>query len=351
MIGLETHAQLSTASKIFSGASHRLRRRAQHPGLRGRPGAARHAAGAEPRRGRARHPLRPGGRRHGRAAVDLRAQELLLPRPAQGLPDQPVRDPGGAGRHGRVRARRRASARVRLTRAHLEEDAGKSLHEDYHGHDRHRPQPRRHAAAGDRLRARHALQRRGGGLRQGAARAGGLARHLRRQHAGRQLPLRRQRLGAPARRAARHAARDQEPEQLPLPAAGDRLRGAVADRPHRGRPGRSSRPRVLFDPDTGETRAMRSKEDAHDYRYFPDPDLPPLVIAPRLDRARARPRCPSCRRRWRERFQRDDGLPAYDAAMMTQSLAFARYYEAARDGLRPAQAGRQLADGRGVASG
>ena len=36
---------------------------------------------------------------------------------------------------------------------------------------------------------------------------------------------------------------------------------------------------VLFDPDTGETRAMRSKEDAHDYRYFPDPDLPPLVIA------------------------------------------------------------------------
>ena len=37
---------------------------------------------------------------------------------------------------------------------------------------------------------------------------------------------------------------------------------------------------VLFDPDSGETRAMRSKEDAHDYRYFPDPDLPPLVIAP-----------------------------------------------------------------------
>ena len=45
---------------------------------------------------------------------------------------------------------------------------------------------------------------------------------------------------------------------------------------------------VLFDPDTGETRAMRTKEDAADYRYFPDPDLPPLVVAPRVGRARAR---------------------------------------------------------------
>ncbi len=88
---------------------------------------------------------------------------------------------------------------------------------------------------------------------------------------------------------------------------------------------------VLFDPDTGETRAMRSKEDAHDYRYFPDPDLPPLVIAPewiervRADDARA------AARRWPQRFQRDDGLAAADAALMTQSLAFARFYEATRD--------------------
>jgi aspartyl-tRNA(Asn)/glutamyl-tRNA(Gln) amidotransferase subunit B len=45
---------------------------------------------------------------------------------------------------------------------------------------------------------------------------------------------------------------------------------------------------VLFDPDSGETRAMRTKEDAHDYRYFPDPDLPPLVIAPEwVERVRA----------------------------------------------------------------
>jgi aspartyl-tRNA(Asn)/glutamyl-tRNA(Gln) amidotransferase subunit B len=87
---------------------------------------------------------------------------------------------------------------------------------------------------------------------------------------------------------------------------------------------------VLFNPDTGETRAMRSKEDAHDYRYFPDPDLPPLVIAPEWVNACA-PRCPSCRPRWPRASRRDDGLPAYDAAMMTQSLPFARYYEAVRD--------------------
>jgi len=88
---------------------------------------------------------------------------------------------------------------------------------------------------------------------------------------------------------------------------------------------------VLFDPDTGETRAMRSKEDAHDYRYFPDPDLPPLVIAPEwVDRVRAEmPELPGA---MAERFQRDDGLPAYDAAMMTQSLVVARTYEALRDG-------------------
>jgi len=87
---------------------------------------------------------------------------------------------------------------------------------------------------------------------------------------------------------------------------------------------------VLFNPDTGETRAMRTKEDAHDYRYFPDPDLPPLVIAPEwVERVRAEmPELPGA---MAERFQQRDGLPAYDAAMVTQSLPFARFYEAARD--------------------
>ncbi|MBC7624486.1 MAG: Asp-tRNA(Asn)/Glu-tRNA(Gln) amidotransferase subunit GatB, partial [Aeromicrobium sp.] len=87
---------------------------------------------------------------------------------------------------------------------------------------------------------------------------------------------------------------------------------------------------VLFNPDSGETRAMRSKEDAHDYRYFPDPDLPPLVIAPEwIEQVRASlPELPAA---MAQRFQTSDGLTAYDAAMVTQSLAMARYYEAARE--------------------
>jgi aspartyl-tRNA(Asn)/glutamyl-tRNA(Gln) amidotransferase subunit B len=76
---------------------------------------------------------------------------------------------------------------------------------------------------------------------------------------------------------------------------------------------------------------MRSKEDAHDYRYFPDPDLPPLVIAPDWV-ARVKSEMPELPAAMAERFQRDDGLPAYDATMMTQSQAFARTYEAVRSG-------------------
>jgi aspartyl-tRNA(Asn)/glutamyl-tRNA(Gln) amidotransferase subunit B len=92
--------------------------------------------------------------------------------------------------------------------------------------------------------------------------------------------------------------------------------------------GRVQQATVLFDPDTGETRAMRTKEDAHDYRYFPDPDLPPLVIAPQwIERVRAE--MPELPRLMAGRFQRDYGLPAYDAAMMTQSKATAAFFEAA----------------------
>jgi aspartyl-tRNA(Asn)/glutamyl-tRNA(Gln) amidotransferase subunit B len=87
---------------------------------------------------------------------------------------------------------------------------------------------------------------------------------------------------------------------------------------------------VLFDPDTGETRAMRSKEDAQDYRYFPDPDLPPLVIERDwVERERAAmPELPAA---MAARFELSDLLPRHDAEMMTQTLATARYYETARD--------------------
>ncbi|MES2940968.1 MAG: Asp-tRNA(Asn)/Glu-tRNA(Gln) amidotransferase subunit GatB [Pseudomonadota bacterium] len=85
---------------------------------------------------------------------------------------------------------------------------------------------------------------------------------------------------------------------------------------------------VLFDPDTGETRAMRTKEDAADYRYFPDPDLPPLVIAPEwIERVRAE--MPELPRAMAARFVADYGLPEYDATTLTQSKAMAAYFEEA----------------------
>jgi len=85
---------------------------------------------------------------------------------------------------------------------------------------------------------------------------------------------------------------------------------------------------VLFDPDTGETRAMRTKEDAADYRYFPDPDLPPLVIAAEwIERVKSE--MPELPRTMAARFVADYGLPEYDATTLTQSKAMGAYFEAA----------------------
>jgi aspartyl-tRNA(Asn)/glutamyl-tRNA(Gln) amidotransferase subunit B len=93
----------------------------------------------------------------------------------------------------------------------------------------------------------------------------------------------------------------------------------------------------LWDPDKKETRSMRTKEDAQDYRYFPDPDLPPLVIAQDwIDRVKAdMPELPGA---MRERFIKDYGLPEYDALILTGSQAMATYYEAV-----VAKAGRENA--------
>jgi aspartyl-tRNA(Asn)/glutamyl-tRNA(Gln) amidotransferase subunit B len=85
---------------------------------------------------------------------------------------------------------------------------------------------------------------------------------------------------------------------------------------------------VLFDPDTGETRAMRSKEEAHDYRYFPDPDLLPLEIAPAwIDAVKAA--LPELPEAMKARFERDYGLSAYDAGTLTAARETAAYFEQA----------------------
>jgi aspartyl-tRNA(Asn)/glutamyl-tRNA(Gln) amidotransferase subunit B len=85
---------------------------------------------------------------------------------------------------------------------------------------------------------------------------------------------------------------------------------------------------ILFDPDTGETRAMRTKEDAADYRYFPDPDLPPLVVSREwVEQVRAA--MPELPRQMAQRLVESYGLPEYDAATLTQSPSMAAYFETA----------------------
>lgn len=85
---------------------------------------------------------------------------------------------------------------------------------------------------------------------------------------------------------------------------------------------------VLFNPDTGETRAMRTKEDAADYRYFPDPDLPPLVVADSWVE-QVKSAMPELPRAMAARFVETYGLPEYDATTLTQSQEMAAYFERA----------------------
>ncbi len=84
---------------------------------------------------------------------------------------------------------------------------------------------------------------------------------------------------------------------------------------------------VLFNPDTGETRAMRSKEEANDYRYFPDPDLLPLEIT-EADKARVRAEMPELPEAMKARFESQFGLTNYDAATLTANRELADYFVA-----------------------
>lgn len=87
---------------------------------------------------------------------------------------------------------------------------------------------------------------------------------------------------------------------------------------------------VLFNPDTGETRAMRSKEEANDYRYFPDPDLLPLTIT-EADKAAVQANMPELPAAMKARFEAQHGLSAYDANALTTSRGLAAYFTAAVD--------------------
>ncbi|MDR1710067.1 MAG: Asp-tRNA(Asn)/Glu-tRNA(Gln) amidotransferase subunit GatB, partial [Candidatus Accumulibacter sp.] len=217
---------------------------------------------------------------------------------------------------------------IRLTRAHLEEDAGKSLHEDFHGKsgiDLNRagtplleivtePDMRSAAEAVAYARALHALVRwigiSDGNMQEGSFRCDA---NVSVRPAGQEaLGTRREIKNLNSFRFLQQAIEFEAQWQIATIEDGGRIEQAT----------------VLFDPETGETRAMRSKEDAHDYRYFPDPDLLPLVIGRDwIERARAAmPELPRARK---QRFIDELGLSPYDAAALTASLEIADYYEAA----------------------
>ena len=82
---------------------------------------------------------------------------------------------------------------------------------------------------------------------------------------------------------------------------------------------------VLFNPDTGETKAMRSKEEANDYRYFPDPDLLPLEVT-EADKARVKAEMPELPEAMKERFESEYALSSYDSAALTSSRDLANYF-------------------------
>jgi aspartyl-tRNA(Asn)/glutamyl-tRNA(Gln) amidotransferase subunit B len=328
VIGLETHAQLSTASKIFSGASTAF----------GAPPNTQACAvdlalpGTLPvaNRGAVERAIRFG------LAVGAKvAPQSIFARKNYFYPDLPkgyqisqYETPVVQG--GSVEIVLGSTRKtVHLTRAHLEEDAGKSLHEDYHGQtgiDLNRagtplleivtePDMRSSAEAVEYARALHALvvwlDICDGNMQEGSFRCDA---NVSVRRPGQPFGTRREIKNLNSFKFMQQAIDFEVQWQI------DRLEDGLA----------IEQATVLFEPDSGQTRAMRSKEDAHDYRYFPDPDLPPLVIEPAwIERVRTEmPELPGA---MAVRFERDDGLPAHDAAMMTQSPAFARYYEAARD--------------------
>ncbi len=326
VIGIETHVQLATKSKIFSGAST--------------------AFGAEPNRQACAVDLALPGTlpvlnrtavefaiRFGLAVGARVAPLSIFARKNYFYPDLPkgyqisqYETPVVQG--GSLEFAGDGGARtVRLTRAHLEEDAGKSLHEDYAGQsgiDLNRagtplleivtePDMRSSQEAADYARALHALVMWlgicDGNMQEGSFRCDA---NVSVRRPGAPFGTRREVKNLNSFKFLQQAIDFEVQWQIDLIEDGGKVQQAT----------------VLFNPQSGETRAMRSKEDAHDYRYFPDPDLPPLVIAPQWI-ARVRADMPELPRAMTQRLERDYALSAPVAAAMAQSEAFAAYFEAA----------------------
>ena len=216
---------------------------------------------------------------------------------------------------------------VRITRAHLEEDAGKSLHADFHGMtgiDLNRagtplleivsePDMRSAAEAVAYAKALHTLVRWigicDGNMQEGSFRCDV---NVSVRKPGGELGTRREIKNLNSFKFMQQAIDYEVQWQIDTIENGGKVQQAT----------------ILFNPDTGETRAMRSKEDAHDYRYFPDPDLLPLEISPEwIEQMRATlPELPQTKQ---ARYVNEFGLSAYDASVLTSSREMADFFEAA----------------------
>jgi aspartyl-tRNA(Asn)/glutamyl-tRNA(Gln) amidotransferase subunit B len=330
VIGLETHAQLSTESKIFSGASTRF---GAEPNTQACP-VDLALPGVLPvmNKGAVERAIQ-----FGLAVGATVAPQSIFARKNYFYPDLPkgyqisqYEIPvvqGGKVAFVLEKDGKAEMRSVQLTRAHLEEDAGKSLHEDYHGMtgiDLNRagtplleivtePDMRSAGEAVAYAKSLHSLVVWlgicDGNMQEGSFRcdANVSVRPLGQKEFGTRCEIK----NLNSFRFLEEAINYEVRRQVELIEDG----GKVVQETR------------LYDPDRKETRSMRSKEDAQDYRYFPDPDLPPLVIGQDwIERVRASmPELPGA---MRERFVRDYGLPEYDAAVLTQSKAMASYFEA-----------------------
>ena len=334
VIGLETHAQLSTQSKIFSGAST--------------------AFGASPNTQASVIDLAVPGVlpvlnegaveraiRFGLAVGAKIADQSIFARKNYFYPDLPkgyqisqyeipVVQGGTLSIAVAPKGGEPYAKTVRLTRAHLEEDAGKSLHEgaqldrDQSGIDLNRagtplleivsePDLRSSAEAVAYARALHSLVVWlgicDGNMQEGSFRcdANVSVRPVGSDTFGTRVEVKNLNSFRFLQQAIDHEVR----RQIELLEDG----------------GRVVQETRLYDPDRDETRSMRSKEDAMDYRYFPDPDLLPLAVS-REWIERVRSTLPELPGALRERLVREHGLTDYDASVLTGSKALAGYYEA-----------------------
>ena len=299
MIGLEVHCELATASKLFCGCRNEF---GDEPNTNICPvclGPARLAAGAQPHGRRVRAAHRRGAALHG-------ASRSIFPRKNYFYPDMPkdyqisqYDEPINVDGWLELPT---ASASA-STRAHIEEDTGKThARRRRRPHPRRRPlarrlQPRRRAAGRDRERARHPHRRAGPAPTSSELRAILVATgvsdvkmeegSLRVDANVSVRPL--------GQRRARHPLRDQEPELAALARPGHRVRGRAADRRCSRPASRSCRRRATGTRTRAARSPARSKEEAYDYRYFPEPDLVPVAPDDEWLADGAARRCPCCR--------------------------------------------------------